>query len=221
MTLPGGPSGGGVDRLLRELRRAVGWRRRLLAAGLLAGSMAFALEAAGPGPAPGREVLTAAHDLPTGTVLGTDDLRVVRRPETALPDGALTTPSQVRGGTVAGPVRRGEVLTDVRLAGAAALRGLAAGTVAAPVRLADAESVALLRPGDVVDVLAAGADAGVQARLVAAAVRVLTVPRTARGVLAVGAADGALVLVATTPQTAARLAAAAVTERLSVVVRGP
>jgi hypothetical protein len=97
--------------------------------------------------------------------------------------------------------------------------------VAAPVRVADAESAALLRPGDVVDLLAASAtpDAPTgEARLVASGVRVLLAPpRQQRSSLTAGLGNGALLLVATSSSTATRLAAAAVTDRLSVVLRGP
>jgi hypothetical protein len=92
------------------------------------------------------------------------------------------------------------------------------------VRIADAESAALLRPGDVVDLLAASAapDAPTgAARLVASGVRVLLAPRPQRPGLAAGLGNGALLLVATSATTAARLAAAAVTDRLSIVLRGP
>ena len=66
-------------------------------------------------------------------------------------------------------------------------------------RIADAESAALLRPGDVVDVLAADGDGGTtEARLVASGVRVLVVPRAAQYRLGAGLGDGALLLVATT-----------------------
>jgi hypothetical protein len=116
------------------------------------------------------------------------------------------------------------VLTDVRLVGPGVLRGLAVGTVAAPVRIADAEAAGLLRPGDVVDLLAASAvpDAPTgEARLVASSVRVLLSPRPQRFGMNAGLGTGALMLVATSPTTAALLAAAAVTDRLSVVLRGP
>jgi Flp pilus assembly protein CpaB len=210
---PGSP----VDRWWRELRAAVVWRRRLLAAGLLAGSVAVALHALAPPPPPRAAVLVAARDLPAGRTLATGDLRVVRLPQVAVPAGALTSVRAASGAEVATAVRRGEVLTDVRLAGSAALRGLSPGVVAAPVRLADAGVAALLRPGDVVDVLAAGAGDGSAARLVASTARVLSVPSPSPA----GALDGGgtLVLLATTSATAARLAAAAVTDRLSVVLR--
>ena len=81
-----------------------------------------------------------------------------------------------------------------------------AGLVATPVRIADAESAGLLRPGDVVDVLAAaGTPEGGsgEARLVAAAVRVLSAPRPADAGLSAGTlGDGALLLLATTSPTA-------------------
>ena len=213
------PAGGGLDRWLHELRRAVLWRRRLLAAGLLAGAMAFALHVLAPPPPAGVPVLVATHDLPAGTSLAAGAARLDERPQAAVPAGALTA---LRPGAVlAAPVRRGEVVTDVRVVGAAALRGFGAGVVAAPVRIADAEAVSLLHPGDVVDVLAARQNGDEQARLVASAVRVLSVPRSDDGRLAVGGADGALLLLATTSPTAARLAASAVSDRLSVVLRGP
>ncbi|MCW2608570.1 MAG: Flp pilus assembly protein RcpC/CpaB, partial [Frankiales bacterium] len=73
---------------------------------------------------------------------------------------------------------------------------------------------ALLRAGDRVDVLAASADGQQESAPVAAAdVLVLAVPAPDEHL------EGGLVVLATTPATASRLAAAAVSSRLSVVVR--
>uniref|UniRef100_A0AAU3GZR4 Flp pilus assembly protein RcpC/CpaB domain-containing protein n=1 Tax=Streptomyces sp. NBC_01401 TaxID=2903854 RepID=A0AAU3GZR4_9ACTN len=63
--------------------------------------------------------------------------------------------------------------------------------VSAPVRIADAATVGLLRPGDRVDVIAAG-DGGAGAEVVARDVRVAEVPRGAPGVPR-GAGDGSRV----------------------------
>ena len=113
---------------------------------------------------------------------------------------------------MAGPVRAGEPLTDVRLLGAALLPD--GPEVATPVRVAERATAALVRPGDVVDVLSAAPDGGAAASVVSA-VRVLAVP------LADGdPGEGALLVLAATRSAAARLAAAAVTGRLSVVVHG-
>ncbi|MCW2679475.1 MAG: hypothetical protein JWM62_876, partial [Frankiales bacterium] len=117
------------------------------------------------------------------------------------------------GRLVAGPVRRGEALTDVRLLGAALLP--AGSQVAVPVRLAEPATAALVRAGDLVDVLSASPEGGVAAVVVAEQLSVLSVPE-----LSDAAGEGALVVVAASRSTAARLAAAAVTGRLSVAVHG-
>jgi Flp pilus assembly protein CpaB len=59
------------------------------------------------------------------------------------------------GEVLTSPLRRGEPVTDARLAGNGTLTGLPAGMVAVPLRLSDPGVVAWLRPGDRVDVLAA------------------------------------------------------------------
>jgi hypothetical protein len=85
-----------------------------------------------------------------------------------------------------------------------------------PVRVADAASVALLSAGDHVDVLAAGTAAGgpAYATVVAADAAVLAVPTAVDA-----GGEGALVVLATTPSVAARLASAAVSSRLSITLR--
>jgi Flp pilus assembly protein CpaB len=184
--------------------------------------MAAALHVVAPPPPDTEPVLAAARDLPPGQSLTPDDIEVVQRPAHLLPAGVLRAVPEAEGSTLLTGMRAGELLTDVRLAGQAAIGTLPDGQVATPVRIADPAAVRLLSPGDVIDVLAAGAPDGLggDARLVASAVRVMTVPRSARDAWAPSLGDGALVLLATTPATAARLAGAAVTDRLSFVLRG-
>jgi Flp pilus assembly protein CpaB len=87
--------------------------------------------------------------------------------------------------------------------------------VAAPVRIADAATVRLLRPGDRVDVIAAGETAaGGEARVVARGARVAKVPEAAGG----PEGSGALVVLAVPRATAARLAGAGATARLAVTL---
>jgi pilus assembly protein CpaB len=217
-----GPSRSG--RWVRELVRAGRWHRRLLASGLAAGATAAALQALEPPAPPSVVVVTAARDVPAGSRLGVADLATVRYLPAAVPDGAVTDRRDALGRTLVSGARRGEAITDVRLAGAGRVEDAATGVVQVPVRIADPEAVALLRPGDLVDVLGAGApDAGdgspQSARLLASAVRVVTVPRVVESATAI-AGDGALVLLSTSATTASRLAGAAVTDRLSVVLRG-
>jgi pilus assembly protein CpaB len=217
-----GSSTRGLSR--RKLQRTVSRYRRQLAGILAAAAVTSGLAAVSPAPASSRAVVVAAHDLAAGQVLAAGDVSLVNLPVAARPEGALGDVAGVAGRSVAGPVRRGEPITDVRLVGAGLLRG-SKGLVAAPVRLVDAAAVALVRPGDLVDILAAaGIDpAGVPAsevgpaRLVAGQARVLAVPGRPDSA---SSDDGALLLVAVTPQTARDLAAAAAGERLSLVILG-
>lgn len=85
-----------------------------------------------------------------------DDVSLESRPARTVPDGVATDLSSVLHTTLAGPARRGEVLTDVRLLGSR-LTEAAAGPDARIVGVhpADAALVDLVRPGDVVDVVTA------------------------------------------------------------------
>ncbi|MFI6639354.1 hypothetical protein [Streptomyces sp. NPDC050504] len=91
-------------------------------------------------------------------------------------------------------------------------------TASAPVRIADAATVRLLRPGDLVDVVAgAGSRAGApgEARVVAAGARVAEIPRARET-----AADGGALVVLTVPRaTAVALAGAGTTSPLAVTLR--
>lgn len=198
---------------LQRLLRAAGWHRRLLAAGLAAAAVAFAIQAASPDPPPTVDVVVAARDLPGGVVIDGDDLTFVALPPDAVPSGAMARSGAV-GALLAAPVRAGEPITDRRLLGPGLLEGWGDDVVATPVRVADAGAVDQLRPGDRIDLLATALDGAARTDVVAADVPVLTVPAAGDG----GLAEGALVLVAATPDQAAGLATAAVTSRLSFTV---
>ena len=199
---------------MKDLHRAVRRHRGLLAGGLVAAAVAVALPTLAPTPAPTVQVVAAARDLGPGIALTQADVTVVSLPRSLAPQGVLTSSTQALGHAVAGRVRRGEPLTDVRLLGSALLDDPA--MVAAPVRLADPATAALLHAGDHVDVLATPAQAASRssATTVAADLRVLAVP-------AADDADGALVVLAAPPDVASRLAGAAVASRLSVTVLAP
>ena len=204
-----------VRQALRDLSRTVRRHRALLAAGLTAAAVATALPTLAPSPAPTVQVIAAVHDLTPGTPLTAGDLVSISLPSAVSPQGALTAASAAIGRVVAGPVRRGEALTDVRLLGSALLSSTT-GLVAAPVRLADPATATLLHTGDRVDVLAAPTEGtATSATTVAAGLSVLAVPATSAS-----DADGALVVLACTAPVAARLASAAVHSRLSITVLG-
>ncbi len=146
-------------------------RRRLLAAVLVAVAVAAGLQASAD-PPPRRDiVLVAARDLPSGAALAADDLVEVGFAPGTAPAGLAEAPV---GRVLAAPLRAGEAVTDVRLVGPALTRAHP-GLVAVPVRLPDAGMVALLRVGDVVDLVAADPQGGEPA-VVAHAVPVLAVP---------------------------------------------
>lgn len=202
---------------LHELQRSLRKHRAVVAGLLTALGVLAALPALAPPAPPSLLVVAAARDLEPGRALTADDLTTVSLPRDLVPAGALTDVASALGHSAASAVRRGEPLTDVRLLGAGLLQGK--GLVAVPLRLADPATLALLHAGDRVDVLAAPTSAesvAATAVTVAAGVRVLAVPevRDATG-------DGGLVVVAATPATAARLAAAAVGARLSVTLLPP
>jgi Flp pilus assembly protein CpaB len=211
--------------LARELRRRLLRYRRLVIAGCAGLAVMTGLSALAPRRPASVAVVAAAHDIASGTILKAADVRLVTLPVHAVPAGALTAGSTAVGRTAAGPIRRGEPITDVRLAGGP-LAPPGDGLVAAPVRLADPEAARLLQVGQHIDVLAsltsASADVTVgAATVVAADVSVVAIPTAsadASGEVGAPGLDGALVVLATTPDQARALAQAEVSERLSAVV---
>ena len=199
---------------------------RQVAAGLLA-ALALVL-ALRPGPAdpaaPVRpaavEVVVAAADLAAGAVLGVGDLTLATLPAAAVPDGVVAQVDQVAGEVLAGPLRRGEPVTDVRVVGPGLWSQVPAGQVAAPVRLADLAVATLLRPGDRVDVLATAADAGAAEVVAAGALVVSTSPAETPDPPS-GDRDAGLIVLAVPAGTAARLAAAATNSTLTVTLGRP
>jgi pilus assembly protein CpaB len=210
-----------------RLRRPRSWIdlvRRLAAAALALGALVLAArppsapEATPDGPAT-VGVVVAGRDLPAGTVLGKADLRVARLPPEAVPDGVAASPDQLAGRPLAGALRAGEPVTDVRLVGPGLTAALPAGRVAAPVRLADLAVAALVQAGDRVDVLAT-APGAIDAEVVAAGALVLA-PSTPGDDSSAGDAPTGLLLLEVDPATAGRLAAAAVSATLTVTLAPP
>jgi len=185
---------------------------------LAALSMTFALSAlARPAPVT-VPVLVAAEPLAPGTVPSAAQLTVRRIAERDRPPGALTSPAQVADRSLLVARRPGSPIVDDDLMSAGLLGGYGADARAVPVRVADAASLGLLRIGDHVDVLAAATVSGQGARVGSAAIVASDVP-----VLAIPASDevgqGGLLVVIGGSDVARRIAGAAVTGQLSVVLR--
>jgi Flp pilus assembly protein CpaB len=165
--------------------------RRAVAAGLVVLAAVAALRSDPHGDQ--TATVVAARDLSPGVELTAADVRIEKRSAATVPDGATAIVDKVVGATLAGPARRGEVLTDVRLLGPR-LAQLSAGRDAriVPLHLSDTALLDLVRPGDVVDVLAA-ADDDADPRVVATDAVVVLVSEKQKGP---GAGGDRVVLVA-------------------------
>ncbi|HEU0190967.1 MAG TPA: SAF domain-containing protein [Mycobacterium sp.] len=206
--------------LITRISRIPDWARTALARRVTAGGLVLlaAVAAIRPGPDDARaDVVVAARDIGPGTALTAGDVVIENRSAATVPDGAPGDLAAVLGATLAGPARRGEVLTDVRLLGNR-LTGAAAGPNArlVPVHPADSALAALLRPGDVVDVVAAGPDSAgdphPNPRVVATGGIVVLVSDQSH-------ADDRVVLVALPATAANAVAGAALVEAVTLTLR--
>ncbi|MGH3977946.1 MAG: SAF domain-containing protein, partial [Pseudonocardiaceae bacterium] len=142
-------------------------------------------------------------------------VRLGSLPAGAVPDGALTGVDRAAGRMLAAPLRRGEPITDVRLAGAQLARVAAADpdAVSVPLRLSDPDVAALLHPGATVDVVTLG-ERQDQPVVLGRGATVLAVLDAATS-----SEEGRLVLVALEPDAATRVAGASLSQAVTVTVR--
>ncbi|MBB2990985.1 Flp pilus assembly protein CpaB [Mycolicibacterium iranicum] len=195
-----------LDRLNRALRPD--WSRTPAARRVLAAALVILAAVAAWRGDPGADrsdVVVTARDLSPGAELTSADVRVESRTASTVPDGAHTEIDAVVGKTFAGPARRGEIVTDVRLLGprlAESTAGPDARIV--PIPLADAALTDLVRPGDVVDIVAAPADDSERAELVATDAVVVLVSAKEN---AMGARNGGRVVLVALPAAAAKTVA--------------
>ena len=207
--------------LLRRLRR----HRRLVAAVLVAVAAGLAVDAVAPEAPPGVPVVVATADLAAGATLGDGDVVVTQAPAGLVPDGAAPLDEAV-GGTLAAPLRRGEIVTDARVLGPGLLAGQPDGSVAVPVRPSDPAAAALLRPGDRVRVLAGPSALGPdvletgagEAEALVDAGTVLALPADGSGGLLSAEAASTVLVLAVSGAEALRLAAAGDGRWLSVAL---
>jgi len=204
-----------LERVSRSLRPD--FARTLVARRMAAGFLVVlaGIVALRPDPAGAiHSVAVASRDLSPGASLTADDIRLEKRSAATLPDGAQTDLSII-GMTLAGPVRRGEVITDARVLNPR-LAGLTAGPDArvVPLRLADAAVLDLIRPGDVVDILGA---ATTEARPKVVATNAVVVLVSAKS-KTLGASNDRVVLVALPAPAAHTLAGATLVQTVTVAI---
>ncbi|MCG7610396.1 MULTISPECIES: SAF domain-containing protein [Mycobacterium] len=191
--------------------------RRAAAAGLVVLAAVTALRSDPHGDY--TEVAVATHDLSPGVALAAADVQLDRRSTATLPEGAQRDVAPVIGATLTAPVRRGEVLTDVRLLGSRMAES-AAGPDArlVPVKLSDTALLDLIRPGDVVDVLTVTAeqhDKPARPVVVASGAVVVLVSEKARGA---GVGTERVALVALPARAANEVAAVSLVQAVTLTI---
>ncbi len=188
------------------IRRLIFQHHRLLAA-ICAGLAVLAgLSAVRQSPE-GVRVVVARHDLASGHVIETSDLRVTTL--ASAPDQSLTTATAV-GRQVAGPMRRGEALTDYRILEPGALDGYGEDAVLTSILVSDASGLTGVRVGDRIDIIAVDPHGESKAEVIARDVEVVTTP-------APDERDAVPLSIVTTEQIALDLAAAALESRFTLM----
>ena len=181
-------------------------RRRPVVAALLTFAVVLALSAIVGRHSPTTSVVVMARDVAAGTSLTSDDVTLAELADELVPSTAVKNVDDVIGRVTTGPLAQHEVLTSTKVVSVNS-----AGSMAVPIRLADPRVAALLRPGDVVDVVASlSGDGQVRpAQLLAAGVRVVTVQSDR---------EAGLIVVTADENTAPLLAGAVDGPALSVVI---
>jgi SAF domain len=175
-----------------------------------AGALVLLAAAAAVRPDPDGAVtaaVVASRDLTPGVALTVDDVRVEKRLTATLPDGAQENLDTAVGAMPAGPVRRGEVLTDVRVLGTRLTESAAGpdGRVV-PLQLEQSAVLDVVREGDVVDIVTAPqSDPEATPRVIATDAVVVLVSVESEGL----AAAGDRVVLVALPVAAANAVAAA------------
>lgn len=171
-----------MTNFLDPLRRALRWHRRLLAA-LLAGLAAYLVLTELTDRGDTTRVVVAARTIDGGRTIGARDLTTLELPRAAVPEGAITDAGEALGRAVLLQVPARAALTASALAGSESL--VAPGRVALPLTLAESAPVALVGPGDRIDVLGPGPSGVVE--VLASEVRVIAIPELDTGLLGGGA----------------------------------
>lgn len=211
----------------RSARELFAKYRRLLAIGVAMLAVALSLAALAPEREETVAVLVAGRDLPAGSVLHAEDLRMVQVPVSLLPANGYGTAESIEGSRLAIPLAAGAPLLETMIIGPGLLAGSPPGTVAVPLRLNDASTATLLRAGQQVNVVLTegnGFESAVTSQVLARSATILwTESSTEAGQDPMWGASGSgedagLVVVAAAPDVAESLAAGAQRGKLSVVL---
>jgi Flp pilus assembly protein CpaB len=153
-------------RLLDRVRRRILVHRRVLGASFAGVTVWLVVQAATAPPPHTVPVWTAAHDLPSGTVLTRHDLARTGFAPGSVPAHAIGSVGSVLGRTLATPLGAGDPVTPAHLAGSERLAGYP-GRAAVAVRIPDPAVAALLSPGQRVALVASDPQGGQQPERIA------------------------------------------------------
>jgi pilus assembly protein CpaB len=176
----------------------------------------------------GVPVVVAADDIQVGAKLDTHDVRVITVPQTAMPPGAFSRPTQVLNRGVILPISQGEFILPTQLAALNAGAGLPSlippGMRAVSVRVNDVVSVAgFVQPGTRVDVLATGSQGGNdhQTTTVLENVAVIAVGKSLDRSTSADAQTAPVITLLVSPDDAQKLALASQEGRIQLSLRNP
>ena len=176
------------------------------------------LEALRPSTGDPTAVVVAAEPLGRGTVLEEEALRVERVPGAYVPPGALASIDAAVGRTLVADLAEGEAVTRTRVGGAGGpvasqvTGGLRAFVVSAGI------PAGVLRPGDLVDVIATFGGPRPYTDTVGSGLEVLSIVEDGGGTFEAGGPGGPSLVLLVTPDVAERLAHAAAFGEISVSV---
>lgn len=210
------------ERLATAVRGG-GWSRQIVFRRIIAGLLVLLAAALALRPEPGTvTVLVAARDLVPGSTLADGDVEPRELPAGVAPVGALADAAAITGRVLASAARAGEPITDVRLAGPelVALQAPDGDAATVPVRLSDPDVAELLHPGSTVDVVSVG-EHDAEPTVLAERATVVTVLDEQRSTLGQPGRSqrGRLVVVVLPRPAATRVAAASLTQPLTVTLR--
>lgn len=199
------------------------WRtRHVVAAVAVALAAAVVVGELRPPAPPTTPALVLAAPRAAGAELGPTDVVVRDVPAGLVPDGALTDAADAVGRRLAVALPAGFPLAPGVVVGPGLADGAPSGTVVVPVRLADPGTARLLRPGDVVDLLQAPADAPGPASVLARGALVLARADEQESSLLGGGDDAApLLLVAVSHAAATLLSGAGAWAPVTAVLVAP
>ena len=130
-----------------------------------------------PGGPPTTQVVVALSDLPIGTEITEDDLKLVKLAKASQWQGIATDPTKYFGKVLAHSIAKNQPITNTDLLGPQLLTGLDPSLVAVSIPVSNGNVTSLLHTGDTIDIYSSSSDASIAATLVAHGARVIALPK--------------------------------------------